>query len=62
MIKDGRFQYLQPYNARAWALCTKQGNRWHVRRVVWGRLLAREEKRDGETIKRVSIFFREPQR
>ena len=30
--------------------------KFHVRRVVWGRLLARAEKRDGETIKRLCLM------
>lgn len=36
-----------------------QGNhgRFHIRRVVWGRLLAREEKRTGEKIRRCSILI-----
>jgi hypothetical protein len=47
-------------NHGAWALCTKQGNgRWHVRRVVWGILMARAEKREGETIRRASILLRD---
>jgi hypothetical protein len=45
-------------NSRAWALGTQQGNGFHVRRVVWGRLMAREEKRPGEKIKRATILIR----
>ena len=46
-------------NHAAWALCTKQGNgRWHVRRVVWGIIMARAEKREGEKIKRAHIMLR----
>jgi hypothetical protein len=49
-------------NHGAWALCTKQGNgRWHVRRVVWGILMARAEKREGELIRRASIILRDKQ-
>jgi hypothetical protein len=45
-------------NGSAYAIgrCDKQG--FHVRRVVWGRLLAREEKRDGETVRKAAIFVR----
>ena len=49
-------------NERAWALGTLKpyrmgkGARFHIRRVVWGRLLAREEKRPGEVIRRVVVL------
>ena len=47
-------------NHLAWALCSKQGNgQWHVRRVVWGVLMARSEKRPGEKIRRVSLLLRD---
>lgn len=48
-------------NGRAWAIGTfkpnrsSKGGRFFIRRVVWGRLLAREEKREGEVIRRVVI-------
>jgi hypothetical protein len=51
--------YKRPVNAQCWALCRKQGKRWSVRRIVWGRLLAREECRPGEVIKRAAIVVRE---
>ena len=47
----------RPVNAECWAICTKQGKRWHIRRIVWGRVLAREERRDGEVIKRAAIWL-----
>jgi hypothetical protein len=50
--------YKRPINTACWALCDKRNNRWHVRRIVWGRLLAREEKRPGEVIKRAAILLR----
>jgi hypothetical protein len=40
-------------------LCSKQGKRWHVRRIVWGRELARAEKREGETIRRAAILLKD---
>jgi hypothetical protein len=49
-------------NERAWAIGTAYSpgigkpERFHIRRVVWGRLLAREEKRPGEVIKRVTVL------
>ena len=49
----------RPINAACWVLCSKQGQRWHVRRVVWGRLLARAEKRPGEVIKRAMILLKD---
>jgi hypothetical protein len=52
--------YKRAGNYGCWALCTKQGNgRWHVRRVVWGILMAREEKRPGEKIRRAAILLRD---
>jgi hypothetical protein len=33
-------------------------NGFHVRKVVWGRLLAREERRPGEEIRAVRITVR----
>lgn len=57
--------FTQPINSKAWAIGALRpyrmgkGTRFHVRRIVWGRLLAREEKRDGEVVKPVTIFVRE---
>ena len=54
--------YVQPVNAKAWAIGQRTKNgRFHVRRVVWGRLLARAEKRDGETIEAARILVRRKQ-
>lgn len=53
-------RYKRPQNFECWALCSKNGaRRWHVRRIVWGREMARAEKRDGETIKRAAILLKE---
>lgn len=43
-------------NAQAWALGTQQRNGFHVRRIVWGKALAREEKRDGEEIRHAELY------
>ena len=52
--------YKRAGNHGCWALCTKQRNgRWHVRRIVWGTLMARAEKRPDEVIKRAAIFLRD---
>jgi len=51
--------YKRPLNFECWALCSKHGKRWHVRRIVWGRTLAREEKREGETIRRAAILLKD---
>ena len=49
--------YKRPVNTECWAICTRHGNhRWFVRRIVWGRVMARAEKRDGEVIKRAAIL------
>ena len=47
-------------NSAAWALGYHGRNGFHVRRVVWGRALAREEKREGENIRRATILITRP--
>jgi hypothetical protein len=42
-------------NSQAWAIGRLQMNGFHVRRIVWGKTLASEERRDGETIRRAII-------
>ena len=44
-------------NCRAWAIGVQKRNGFHVRKVVWGRLLARWEKREGETVRGAVIFL-----
>jgi hypothetical protein len=43
-------------NGSAWALGQQRRNGFHVRRVVWGLLLAWEEKRDDEEIRCAHIM------
>lgn len=44
-------------NWQAWAIGEKdRRGRFKVRRVVWGRVMARAEKRPGETIRKCAIF------
>lgn len=44
-------------NFAAWGIGEKdKGGMFHVRKVVWGRLMARSEKRPGEVIRRVHIL------
>lgn len=38
-------------NSKAWALGYQASNGFHVRRIVWGKLMARSERRDGEEIR-----------
>lgn len=47
-------------NAKAWALGQHMRHGFKVRRVVWGRALAREEKRPGENIRRATILITRP--
>jgi hypothetical protein len=42
-------------NSQAWAIGRQVRNGFHVRRVVWGKLLASAERREGETIRRATI-------
>jgi hypothetical protein len=59
-LRDAKF----PQNYEAWAIGSYRirtdgrVGRFHVRRVVWGRLLARAEKRPGEVIRRAFILVR----
>lgn len=46
-------------NSRAWALGQQMRNGFHVRRIVWGRLMARCEKRPGEQIRKAVICVKE---
>ena len=43
-------------NHHAWALGTQERNGFHVRRVVWGLLMASAEVRPGEQIRKASIM------
>jgi hypothetical protein len=43
-------------NCKAWALGRQQRNGFNVRRVVWGLLMARAERRDGEEIRAAIIM------
>jgi hypothetical protein len=43
-------------NGSAWAIGTQRRNGFHVRRVVWGLLMAQYEVRDGEQIRAAHIM------
>jgi hypothetical protein len=43
-------------NYKAWALGEQKWNGFHVRRIVWGLLMARSEKRDGEEIRHANLL------
>lgn len=47
----------QAGNWQAWAIgsLNKRGQ-FHVRRIVWGRLMARSEKGEGEIVRRATIL------
>lgn len=49
-------RWLRPDNASAWALCRRLAN-GHIRihTIVWGRTMARHERREGERICRAYI-------
>jgi hypothetical protein len=44
-------------NSRAYAIGEDRRNGFHIRRVVWGRLMANYECRKGERIKRAIIWI-----
>lgn len=46
-------------NYSAYAIGHLDGEKFFVRRVVWGRLLARHEKRKGETIRKAEVHVAE---
>ena len=49
--------FTRAHNAACYALGTPSSTgRFRVRRVVWGRLLARAERRPGEEIRRASLY------
>jgi hypothetical protein len=48
-------------NSSAWAIGRQQRNGFHVRRVVWGLLMARAEKRESEEI-RAAVIMVAPRR
>jgi hypothetical protein len=55
-----RDEGIAPINFEAWAIGTvTPSKRFHVRRVVWGKLMARAEKRPGEQIRRAYILVGE---
>src|SRR6185369_5828678 len=42
-------------NSQAYAICRLDRGGWHVRRIVWGRLMGRMEKRRGEVLFKVTL-------
>lgn len=49
-------------NYRAWAIGRQQSNGFNVRRVVWGLLMARSERRPDEEIRAAKIMVGEKRR
>lgn len=47
-------------NPDAWGIGEVRHGRFFVRRIVWGVVMARAERRDGETIRRVILMVRSP--
>lgn len=43
-------------NSSAWALGRQTRNGFHVRRVVWGLLLAQHERREDEEVRAATIM------
>ena len=44
-------------NSRAYAIGEQRRNGFHIRRIVWGWLMAKSEKRTGESIKRAIVWI-----
>lgn len=51
----GEIDDMRISNPDAWAICRLNRRAWKVRRIVWGRLLARAEKRPGEVVMKVRL-------
>jgi len=45
-------------NAKAYALGEQRRSGFHIRRIVWGRLMARAERRPGEKIRRARLYVK----
>lgn len=45
----------RPSNYKVWAIGTQRRNGFHVRRIVWGLLMAQAEQRDGEEVRASTI-------
>lgn len=43
-------------NAQAWAIGQQRDNGFHVRKIVWGQLMADAEMRNGEEIRRAILM------
>lgn len=43
-------------NSSAWAIGEQRKNGFHVRRVVWGLLLAQAEMREGEQVRAATVM------
>jgi hypothetical protein len=52
----------RPRNADAWAIGTQRRNGFHVRRVVWGLLMAQCEQRDGEQVRKAVVLIEDEHR
>jgi hypothetical protein len=56
IVTDPRNEMRYARNAKSWALGEQKRNGFHVRRVVWGLLMASMEKRPGEEIRKAVIL------
>lgn len=54
MIKPSEMQHAANY--RAWAIGTPQRNGFHVRKVVWGLVMADAERRQGESVRLATVM------
>lgn len=52
----------KPIPSNWWAIGYRTERGFQVRRLVSGRLLARHEKREGETVKRATVFVEAEQK
>ena len=60
-MKDKQYQcdkLRRAGNADAWAIGRRQSNGFHIRRVVWGLLMASAERAEGEEIRRAVVMVK----
>ena len=53
VVKD---LFKHPSNGDAWAIGVQRSNGFHIRRIVWGLLMAQCERRAGEQVRRATIL------
>jgi hypothetical protein len=58
VFKTGKHVLMMKHaaNSSAWAIGSQRRNGFHVRRIVWGLLMAQCECRDGEQVRAATLM------